>query len=67
MMQLVMGVAKMITICYGWQVKKMSIYGSFEHFANNSSSHYAWCIACTVPGIVEHPLQSPLSAARYIY
>ena len=66
MMQLVMGVAKMTTIYYDWQVQKLPYMEVFEHFANNSWSHCAMA-HCTVPGIVWHPLQSSVSAARSIY
>ena len=45
---------------------KTSIYGSFEYFANNLWSYCA-LVHCTVPAIVECPLQSSVSAARSIY
>ena len=43
-MLLVMGVAKMTTIRYGWQVYKLPYMEVFEHFPKNLWSHCAWHI-----------------------
>ena len=40
-----MRVAKITTICYGWQVQKLPYMEVFEHFADNLWSHSAGHIA----------------------
>ena len=44
MVHLIMGVAKMTTISYDWQVQK--------HFSNNLRSHCAWHVALHAPSVV---------------